>query len=286
MRFDKSTLKDLPFWVVMEKTSPDYKISQVETVQNGQGVSFLRFKAVLQTFDGKRNRNRRLWNGNMVKEALQADVIQEMLKAGGVPGEAGHPVPDSGEVSVERIATINPNNVSHFFKSFAWEKGNTLLTAIVETACDANGPGEKLKLRTLQGIVPAFSSRALIPQRMNKDGTIDQTGVGRWITADNVYGPSHAGAYADASFPLTEVTRNTKDLKFAVEACLGYSLETDKALEAIMEAYDIDPFNGKTSIAMDSFYNYNVKTEDGTSIIVPIRQNIKNDVKSYLRNLK
>ena len=63
MRIDKSKLQDLPFWVVMEKTSPEYKIEKVENVSNGQGINFLRFKAVLQTFDGKRNRNKRLWNG-------------------------------------------------------------------------------------------------------------------------------------------------------------------------------------------------------------------------------
>lgn len=285
MRFDKSSLKDLPFWVVMEKSSPEeYKISNVESIKDGRGVNFLRFKAVLQTFDGKRNRNKRLWNGKMVKAATEAEVPQEMLKYGGIPGEAGHPVPMTGEVTVERIATIDPNNVSHFFKSLSWEKNDTMLTAIVETACDGNGPGEKLRLRTLQGITPAFSTRALIPQKVNADGTIDQVGVGRWITADNVYGPSHVGAYADRSFPITEVTRNSKDLKYAVEACFGFSLETDKALEAIMDAYDIDPFSNKTSIGLDRAYNYNVRCEDGTSIIVPIRQSIKNDVKSYMKN--
>ena len=285
MRVDKTALKELPFWVVMEKTSPEYKVSNVQTIKDGSGINFLRFKAVLQTFDGKRNRNKRLWNSKMVKTATEADIIQEMLKAGGVPGEAGHPVPMSGEVTVERIATIDPNNVSHFIKEIIWEKSDTVMSAIVETACDGNGPGEKLRLRTLQGIIPAFSARALIPQKVNPDGTIDQVGVGRWITADNVYGPSHVGAYADSSYPITEVTHNRKDLKYAVEACLGYSLETDKALEALMTTYDIDPFDGRTTIAMDAAYNYNIKTSDGTSIIVPIRKQIKDDVKSYLRNL-
>lgn len=134
----------LDYSVVIEsQTEPNQGFELLHEEKTVNGLSFLRFKACLQTF-GSRNRNRRLWLSKWMKMMLAATEVQELLREGGIPGENGHPVPPTGEVTMERILTIDPNNLSHVIKSFDWVGENTL-NGVIETIDDGNGPGDKFK---------------------------------------------------------------------------------------------------------------------------------------------
>ena len=114
----------LDYSVVIESnTEPNQGFEILKDGKTKDGLNFLRFKSCLQTF-GNRNRNRRLWLSRWMRPMINAPEVQELIREGGVPGEAGHPVPPSGPVTMERILTIDPNNISHVIKEFNWVTDN------------------------------------------------------------------------------------------------------------------------------------------------------------------
>ena len=195
--------------VIESSTEPNAGFELIKEGKTPNGdLSYYRFRACLQTF-GARNRNLRLWFSKWMKIMLATKEIGELIKNGGVPGEAGHPVPATGSVTMERILTIDPNNVSHVVKEYIWKTDNWL-DGIIETVDDGNGPGDKFKRNIAQGLPVSFSTRSVIPQRKNPDGTIDQTGPGRYVCSDRVYLPSHAEAYIDKSIPVKNICKKDK----------------------------------------------------------------------------
>ena len=50
----------------------------------------------------------------------------------------GHPVPDTGSVTIERILTIDPNNISHRIIEYQWPSDNECY-GIIDTIYDENG---------------------------------------------------------------------------------------------------------------------------------------------------
>ena len=212
----------VPYYaVVVEQTSPaDNKIDIIEVKQKNN-LNFLRFNTCLQDFFEERNRNRRKLVPKYVKIATQSPEWTELLSRGGVSGENGHPIPASGNVTMERISSIDPNNISHIIKKIWWTDGDLKLHGEIETVDDINGPGARFMRHILQGLQPSFSNRAIIPQKRNPDGSIDQTGVGRIITFDRVILPSHKGAYIDLDTPVKNVIKSPKDMEVAME-CYNY----------------------------------------------------------------
>ena len=69
-----------------------------------------------------------------------------------------------------------------------------------------------------------FSTRSLIPQRKNPDGSIDQTGIGRYVCSDRVYLPSHKEAYINKNIPVKNICKANK-------------------FESVMESYVADILN-------------------------------------------
>ena len=97
----------LDYYIVMEQTSPeDNKINIIKEGTNN-GLNFLRFSTCLQSFKGY-NRNRRLWKADQVRKMANDRPVQELIEKGSFVGEAGHPVPMDGKVTMERILTIDP----------------------------------------------------------------------------------------------------------------------------------------------------------------------------------
>ena len=206
----------------MEQTSPeDAKIEILSEEKGTNGdLHFLRYRQCLQSF-GHRNRNKRLWLASHIRESLANPWIQQYFKnKGGLPGENGHPVsgPDGGKVSIERLATIDPNNICILLKDYEFQ-GDELLFGTVETIDDGNGPGNRLMRNILQGMEPAVSCRSLVPQKKNPDGTIDVIGAGRLICYDRVFVPSHEEAFRDESVEITNVVKKT-NLSPACEALI------------------------------------------------------------------
>ena len=212
----------LDYSVVIESnTEPNEGFELLKEGKNGNVLSFLRFKTCLQTF-GNRNRNKRLWFGKWMKMMIDAPEVQELINNGGIPGEAGHPVPPSGQVTMERILTIDPNNISHVVKSIEWI-GEDQMNGIIETIDDGNGPGNRFMRNIMQGLPTSFSTRSVIPQRRNPDGTIDQTGPGRYVTSDRVFVPSHKKAYIDMNIPVKNICKKS-DFVTAMESFVSYTV--------------------------------------------------------------
>lgn len=263
--------------VVESETTPNTNFEILKEGKNGDGLSYLRFRSCLQTF-GKRNRNRRLWISKWMRMMLEAEEVKELIANGGVPGEAGHPVPDTGSVTMERVLTINPEKISHVVKEFIW-KSDDVLDGIVETIDDGNGPGNKFMRNIMQGLPVSFSTRSVIPQRKNPDGTIDQTGPGRYICSDRVFIPSHKEAYINKSIPVKNICKKDK-FETIMESFVSFTIEhSDKAgriLDGMNPALE--------SATMDKNGIISVGTDDGIAMFYP-ENKYRREFADIMRNL-
>ena len=228
----------IDYYVVMESDvlEPEKpEILKCEESSNGD-LHFIRFRTTLQSV-GKRNRNKRLWEKPILSTMLADECVQEMISKHSWAGEAGHPTAESGKISMERIFQINPEKISHYVLDYNWE-GN-LLKGTIETIDDINGPGAKLMRRVLQGEEPAFSFRSVVPQKVNRDGSIDVIGPGRAICYDNVIMPSHYEAYIDKNQDIQNVTKklNGPRVKAVNESIQVSNIATAIQYNAAMEAF-------------------------------------------------
>lgn len=253
----------LDYSVVIESnTEPNEGFELLKEGKNGNVLSFLRFKTCLQTF-GNRNRNKRLWFGKWMKMMIDAPEVQELINNGGIPGEAGHPVPPSGQVTMERILTIDPNNISHVVKSIEWI-GEDRMDGIIETIDDGNGPGNRFMRNIMQGLPTSFSTRSVIPQRRNPDGTIDQTGPGRYVTSDRVFVPSHKEAYIDMNIPVKNICKKS-DFVTAMESFVSYTVNHSDKIGRITDG--MHPAMEMAGI--DRYGCITIPTDEGIAGIYP-----------------
>lgn len=245
----------------------------------GGNIEFFRYKACLMSV-GKRNRNRRLWQKQHIDVMMNAPHIVEQFKfAGGLPGENGHPIPATGPVTMERIVTIDPNNLAILIKDWWWE-GNKMM-GTVETLNEGPGtPGFRLMRDMMQGIIPAHSARTLVPQRRNPDGSIDVTAPGRFVTVDRVHGPSCEEAYRDVSIPVKNIVKKA-EFDSAMENFTSYVLEHSEAAKRVID--DMRPAMETASITKDGMFT--VATESSGQIFVPVERNLRADIADFMRNL-
>lgn len=272
------------FYAVMESdvtTEEMQKSFQVVQEPNkmGDGIEFFRYKACLMTV-GTRNRNRRLWTKQFVDIMMNAPHIVEQFKfAGGLPGENGHPIPPSGQVTMDRIVTIDPNNLAILIKDWWWE-GNKMM-GTVDTLNEGPGsPGYRLMRDMMQGVIPAHSARTLVPQRKNPDGSIDVIAPGRFVTVDRVHGPSCAEAYRDVSVPVKDIVKKA-EFEHAMENFTDYILEKSEAAKNVIDT--LRPAMETASITSDGLFT--VATESDDRIFVPVERNLRRDIADYMRNL-
>lgn len=275
------------FFIVVENALRPEKPQNLTEEKKGD-KTFLRWRQCMQTA-GRRNRNGRLWMKAHLVPMIDGDpIVQESLReGGGLPGEAGHPVPDVGKVTVERILTVNPTNVSHFNKSFEWEGDK--LYSVMESSCVY--PGTILTGHMQQGIKPAVSARTVIPQRRNPDGTIDVLGPGRLACYDWVYHPSHPEAYIDISIPIKEVSTKNQ-FEHAIESFSGiYATDLAIRSEKIKRVMDTYGYSAALeSYVMDQrtgIFSARVRDEEtGEKGLVCISPELKyrNEYKNYLKS--
>ena len=253
----------LDFVVAIENAvEPNYGLEIIKDGKNKDGLNFVRFKTCLQTF-GKRNRNLRLWFSKWMKMMLESPENKELLREGGIPGENGHPVPPTGKVTVERILTIDPNNISHVIKEFSWPSENRL-DGVIETIDDGDGPGDKFRRNILQGLPVSFSTRSLIPQRKNPDGSIDQTGPGRYVTSDRVFVPSHKEAYIDKTIPVKNICK-ADTFETVMESFTSFTYEHSEKVKRITDG--MDPAMEQATMSENGIFS--VPTNEGRVFIAP-----------------
>ena len=225
------------YFIVMEQTTPSD--AKIEIIDDGKknGLDFLRFSTCLQAFYGL-NRNHRDWKAQIIRTMAEDAPVQELLKMGSFVGEAGHPVPMDGKVTLERILTIDPLRTSHRIVSMSWPKEKEL-HGVVETLDDGpGGPGNKMKRSIMQGIIPAFSLRSLVPQRKNADGSITVLSSGRMVSYDWVFLPSHREAYMDVEIPVKEVVTKSQFQTVMESYCDFVTAHSDK-VRRVMDSYDV-----------------------------------------------
>lgn len=273
-------MQDYSFFAVMESSSPigeKHEILEMKEEPNGT-ISRLRFRACMQDF-GHRNRNGRLWTGKYMKDLLNAPHIKELLVKG-FPGENGHPVPPTGEASMQRIMTIDPNNISHKILNFQWV-GESKVYSDVETVVDIDGPGTKFALNIAQGFEPAFSVRSVVPQRRNADGTIDVMPGGRVITYDRVFLPSHQAAYRDEAVDVKQVT-STAHYAQLMESLTSYALSHSEKVNAVLDG--TDPV--MESACVDNRGTFSINTRNAGRLFIPTERGIAREISSFMKNMK
>lgn len=224
------------YYIVCEQTSDPAKPEIVEEVSNSK-LDFLRFKACLQAFYKPLNRNRRSWKASQIRTMSEAAPIRELIQRKSLFGEAGHPVPSTGQVTLERILTIDPLRTTHRINSFYWPSDNQI-NGEIETLDDGpGGPGNKMKRTIMQGAEVAFSLRSLVPQRKNADGTVTVLGPGRMVTYDWVILPSHEEAYQDTSIPVKEVVTAPK-FAAVMESFNHFMLNNSDKVRSVLDGLD------------------------------------------------
>lgn len=265
------------FYIVVESFTENKTKPEILSVSDkSDGLKFLRFRTCLQSFIG-RNRNRRDWPLQIMQQMMNAPEVLELLKAGGVPGESGHPIPATGSVTVERIVTIDPNNLSHITKSYEWV-GKSVF-GIVETIDDGEGgPGRKFMNNILQGMDPSFSVRSIVPQRKNRDGTIDVTGLGRFITHDRVILPSDPTAYIDKNIPIKNVTTKN-NFETVMESYCSFLIDRSDKINRIVDG--MQPAMESASLSKDG--TFSVRTNQGIAIIKP-ENKFRNEIRDFMKS--
>lgn len=271
------------FYAVVESAiDSDQVQASYKILNQGHGIdnslNFLRYQACLMTV-GTRNRNRRLWTKPIMDVMMNAPHIVEMFRrAGGLPGESGHPIPPTGQVSMERLVTIDPENLAILIKEWWWD-GEAMM-GIVETLDQGEGtPGNKLMKRMLQGMVPAHSIRSLVPQRRNADGSIDVTGPGRFVTTDSVIGPSCENAYLDISIPVKNIIKKA-EFDTVMESYTNYALERSEAVKRVID--DMRP--AMESAAIDANTGFmGITTETDGRVFIPMEKKFRKDISAFMR---
>ena len=267
------------YYIVMEATSPED--AKIEILDNHQSdtLNFMRFSTCLQAFRG-RNRNRRLWRAEHVRAMLEARPVQELIEKHSWVGEAGHPVPDDGKVTVERILTLDPLRCSHRIISISWPN-NEEVHGVIETLDEGPGsPGYRFYRNILQGIIPAFSLRSLVPQRKNADGSTDTIGPGRAVTYDRVYLPSHEEAYMDVEIPVKKVITQPK-FEAVMESYTNYMTAHSDKIRSIID--DMEPALESASYDPKAKM-VTMQTEEGRVFIDPEmkdRREIENLIRGF-----
>lgn len=259
---NRFTADDYNDYVIAIESTSEGPIEILKDEKNSDGVKFLRFRACLQAFVN-RNRNRRKWYSKFTRPMFEAPEIKELLREGGVPGENGHPVPDSGQVTIERILTIDPNNISHVIKEYIWPNEDRV-DGIIETIDDTDGPGSRFRKNILQGLPVSFSTRSVIPQRKEPDGLITQTGPGRYVTSDRVFLPSHPEAYIDKTVPVKDICKKGK-FEQVMESYSAFVAETSDKVSRLLD--HMDPV--MDAVTFDNDGMLNIPTTEGTVGIYP-----------------
>ena len=154
---------------------------------NGHSKDRIIGYGILQTSNEK-NRNGRIYLREDLAREIAAPRQQELLRAGQMCGEAGHPIGPDGS-SLTRQSTIDPKNTCVRFLKF-WMDGNNVMGYFEGTN---NAAGETFDKDLRNGITPAFSLRALGTLESSPKGSIVKNL--KMITYDYVIFPSHRGAY-------------------------------------------------------------------------------------------
>ena len=248
-----------------------------ETI-NGKAVG----EAILQTADEK-NRNGRFYAKEELFPQLTSPRILELLHAGYLRGEMGHPL----SKDLQRQSTIDDTKTCARFLEL-WTQGNDIWARFTATN---NKYGHAFDMDLKEGCLPAWSLRAL--------GTIMQTRRGaevrnlRVITWDNVIYPSHPGAYTQRILSeetiMNEATivdeREKNDMlgeamviPFTNTDVISFIQSQSQNLKFVKECFD---FSYNDITVNESGTKVRLTTNDGDVLVVNLESYVHNELMEY-----
>lgn len=239
-------------------------------------------EGILQTAD-ERNRNGRYYSKEELFPQLTCPRTLELLKAGYLRAEMGHPL----SKDLQRQSTIDDTKTCARFLKL-WTVGNDVWATFTATN---NKYGEAFNADLSEGCLPAWSLRAL--------GSISQTRRGaevnnlRLITWDQVIYPSHPGAYTQRilseSAILNEATSITLDDKNDIvgesliipitnDKIINFLKEESSNLKFVRECFD---FVYNDIHVNEAGTKVMLTTKDGDTICVNMESYIHNELMNY-----
>ena len=257
-------------------------LERVERSVDGKAIG----EGILQTAD-ERNRNGRYYAEEELFPQLVAPRTKELLDAGYLRAEMGHPL----SKDLARQSVIDDKITCARFLTI-WTEGKNIWARFKGTN---NQYGEAFDLDLKDGCKPAWSLRAL--------GSVMQTSRGaevknlRVITWDNVIYPSHPGAYTQRvvseATALNEsgavVPENNPILENDLEAkafitpirneqVLSFIQAQSGNYKFIKECFD---FVYKDIVVNEAGTKVFLTTNEGETLVVPIESYIHNEIMNY-----
>lgn len=261
-------------YIICESDIMAPKIANItENKINGKLVA----EGILQTADEK-NRNGRYYSKEQLFPQLTAPRTVELLNAGYLRAEMGHPL----SKDLQRQSTIDDTvTCARFLK--LWTVGNDIWATFVGTN---NRYGEAFNADLMEGCLPAWSLRAL--------GSIKQTRRGaevenlRLITWDQVIYPSHPGAYTQRI--LSESTILTESCGVSPELqndFVGESLIIPVTNDKLINFLQVQSSNLKfVKECFDFVYSGIQVNEAGTKVLLTTKvgETMVVNMESYVHN--
>jgi len=267
-------------YIINEGFEDPKPVKVVPRSMNGKTIA----EGIVQTANEK-NRNGRYYDRNQLFPQLTAPRTTELLKAGYLRAEMGHPL----DKNLQRQSNIDDTNTCARFLKF-WTEGNDVWAQFVATN-NTNGAAFDADLK--DGCLPAWSLRAL--------GVIEQTSRGaevknlRLITYDQVIYPSHPGAYTqrivseNANLAITEgleITNDTKGeaLLFPVrnEDVISYIKQESANIKFVQEYFDFAYQDIKVN---KQGTKVTLLENNGNLIVVPLENHIHNEFMTYASDI-
>ena len=265
-------------YVINEGFDGPSEVKLINDTLNNKAIG----EGILQTANEK-NRNGRWYDSSELFPQLEAPRTIELLNAGYLRAEMGHPL----DKDLQRQSTIDDTKTCARFLKL-WVQGNDVWGRFVATN---NRNGHAFDLDLKEGCKPAWSLRAL--------GSVEQTRRGaevrnlKLITYDQVIFPSHPGAYTQRlvsestslgeSGDLSTNNLNGEAKLFPVENkdIISYIQNESANIKFIQEYFDfvysdIKVTNNGTRVMLTE--------NNGNTIIVPLENHIHNEFMTYASN--
>ena len=271
-------------------------VDKINIIKESAGsIRRLIAEGVMQTAD-ERNRNGRWYGKEELFPQLKAPRTVELLKAGYLRAECGHPL----SKDLARQQTIDGKACCAQFLDL-WTEGNNVMGRFKGTNNDL---GEEFDMDLRDGCLPAWSLRAL--------GSVDETSRGlevknlKLITYDNVIYPSHPGAYtkrivSESTEELGDYTRrrpehivtesagghtyvdNGKGLLVPInnQSVIDYIKTESCNFHKIKESFDL---LYETIVPIDNCTKIQMTDRFGSTIVVNLEDYIHNEIMDYCAN--
>ena len=290
-------------YIICEETS-----TKVEFKIKGEDkAGFVLAEGILQE-GNEINRNKRFYPTEELARNVTSARIRELVESGNFKGEAGHPI----DTSLSRQAKVDPT-LEQVWYTKLWMDGNFVKGQFMGTS---NDYGRSFNEDLKRGQKPSFSLRA-VGSLVNENGRLTVNKM-QMIAYDRVYFPSHSKAYT--TNVLTTESANHNKVNYQInESDYFYNKqdEINSIVESgnIVEDVSIDIMQPLTEEEMrlnnfimsesknmrllescsdiiydtmridDRFDKVNVKTRNGSTIVMPIEEAVQFEIMNSIGKL-